>query len=886
MGASSSAVMGRRGFGAFEVLEARQLLAAVTAQLNWGHTNESRLSFQVTYSSDRPIDLASINGDELRLVKSGGGLDVVPRLHSATIGPLANTAEAVYIIDAPASSGLWGFADNGRYVVQLIESTVRNNSEEGNAAASVHTFSLWFAAPSIGPALSERLDVYGRGYTGLPDASGRVAVSDEARLDVPYIVASLPGFAQRTLIARIVGPNGFEQTQRIVTPNTLFSPRLGGGYEAVIPVRFTPPGLTWDTSDAGPYTVTVQFESMTNQFGQLVAEPVRVSETFDVMPVGVNGEMASVSITTGQMLVTMRYSHPSGINVATVGTGDVKVSIPGQGLFTPTLVGTPQVQDGVVTAVYRMDEPAGGWESVSGAKVLVRTGLGEVRATNGESIGFAVSRTMNVAAGGRVTGSVKSAYTTATKLVVVMRYGSDQALDPATLGGDDLRLTGPFGYNRLGDLVQVLPQANGEVLGVYHFDAPNITWDFRNDNGSYDLTMEPGAVREVNGGDENVAGHLKRFGLWFNNPVVDVITPAHVFHGTAVTDGMFDNTDAARIVLRYTTRDYRTAHVLNHTLSARITGPNGFATTQTLRNNWVVPYRSQGWGDVTEVDLRFAPPGGGWDSTDSGVYSITVFMNPTAGNPATEVLLQQEVTVNVDRPRAELVTMVTSSTAITAVVRYDSAIGIDASALGSSDLLLINRINGIGFQQSWAITLTASLVGTPVAGPNGSVTATYRFTAPNDQPWLGMERASLVVKPSEVRDTAGNAIGAALLNSFAIPPAQPDVISTGTLTATRTAWEVEVILRNDRGLIQTGSLQASNLIVSAPDGRATRVFMTSFVTALDGTLRVRYKITSPISGSWLANGAYTLALAPNSISQGLAGYLPATTLGTFNMTFT
>jgi hypothetical protein len=63
------------------------------------------------------------------------------------------------------------------------------------------------------------------------------------------------------------------------------------------------------------------------------------------------------------------------------------------------------------------------------------------------------------------------------------------------------------------------------------------------------------------------------------------------------------------------------------------------------------------------------------------------------------------------------------------------------------------------------------------------------------------------------------------------------------------------------------------------------VHFTSFVTALDGTVRARYKITAPVVGGWLANGAYTLSLAPNSISQGLGGYLPAAALGTFNMTF-
>jgi hypothetical protein len=856
------------------------MLSAVTAQIAGFGTNDTEFWFRVEYSSDRPIDSATINGDELRLFKSSGSYDVTPELRD--FGLVGNTAFARYRVRAPADHGTWSLADNGHYTLQLLENAVENTSGEGNAAADVRTFSLWFPGAHVS-LVEAPLDVYGRGYTGLPDASGRVAVSDEARFDIRYETLTLSGSAQRTMVVTLAGPNGYSQTTSIAFANSQFTARAGGGYQAIVPVRFSVPGQTWDPSDGGLYSVTITPEDLVP--GAVDAlRYLRVVDEFEVTPRGVKAEIASTSISTGEMLVTMKYSHPAGINLATITTGDVKVTIPGQGTFSPTLVGSPTVVDGVVTAVYRLAEPAGGWAAVAGGKVTVRTGLQEVRAGNGETVGFAVTRTLNVASGGRIVGTVKSAYTTASKLVVVMRFGNDQAVDPSTLGDNDLRLTGPNGYNQLGELIEVLPQAGGEVLGVYHFHAPDITWDFRTDNGAYVLSVEPDAVREVNAGDVNVAGNVRTFGLWFNSPVVEMVTPAHVYHGTAAPNSMFDNTDAARVVVRYTTREYRTSHVMNHALTARITGPNGFSSTQTLPNNWIPGYRSVGLGDGTEVDLRFAPPGGGWDSSDNGLYTITVLMNRTAGNPNTEVLFEQQLNVTVARPRAELVDMVTSSTTLTAIVRYDGA-PIDAATISSSDLVLINRINGIGFSNSWAITMEGSLVSPPQAGPSGSFMATYRFTSPNSQPWFGMSRASLVVKPQEVRDAAGNAIGAALLSVFELPPGQPDVISTGTLSASRTAWEVEVILRNDRGLIQTSSLQPSNLIVSAPDGRTTRVFMTSFVTALDGTLRVRYKVTSPISGSWLANGAYTLAIAPSSISQGLAGYLPATTLGTFNMTF-
>jgi hypothetical protein len=136
-----------------------------------------------------------------------------------------------------------------------------------------------------------------------------------------------------------------------------------------------------------------------------------------------------------------------------------------------------------------------------------------------------------------------------------------------------------------------------------------------------------------------------------------------------------------------------------------------------------------------------------------------------------------------------------------------------------------------------------------------------------------------------VSDNAGNFIGAPLLKAAPMPPAEPDIINVGTLTLTRASWEVEVAFRNPGNLIETNSIRPQNLIVTAPDGRATRVSVVSVTVGLDGTLRARYRIMPQIGTLRLFNGTYALSLASNSVSQGAAGFLRMQNLASFNMVF-
>ncbi|HYE63604.1 MAG TPA: hypothetical protein VD997_16555 [Phycisphaerales bacterium] len=877
---------------AMEQLEARALLAAVTATVTGAGTDVGSLFFNVRYASDRPIDVSTINGDEIRVVRNLGGFDEQAELVSL-VGTGVNSAVARYRVLAPASHGQWRFiTDDGHYTIKLNEGTVENDAGETNAAADVRTLSLWFGAPVLDVANENRLDVYGMGYTGLPDSSGRVSVSDQGWVDVRYQVRSLAKLP-RAFVARLTGPNGYDQTVTVTPIVSQFTALPGGGYEAVIPVKFAVPGVTWDTSDAGAYTLTVRMAPLPppNQWTQPVQQPVLVTREFDVQARGVTAEIARVSVTTGEMLVTVRYSHPSGIDLASIGTGDVKVAMGGT-LASGTLVGTPEVVHGVVTAVYRVAEPASGWASVAGGNATIRTGLQEVRATNGETIGFALTRTVRVASGGRVEGVVKSAYTTATKLVVVMRYFSDSAIDVSTLGDDDLRLTGPWDYSVHGDLVQVLPQSNGEVLAVYHFapNSDNGQWDFRVSNGRYDLFLEPGSISEV-GGDGVRDGFVRYFGMYFQNPVVTWVNEPFVSTGTAAAGTTFIELDSLKFTLRYATPYERNNR--SNALVLKVKGPDG-QELDSYKDYWTGPYRGFVRSTQDDILFEFVPPGGGWDYTDNGTYTVEVYLAPVEGNPVLQLITTRQLEVTASAPRARVVSTTVGYDSLVATVRYDGLGGISVASLGDNDIgvVLANTYNS-SFPFNYFFYLRGStLVGSPIVESDGSVVATYRiahvdpFTGvrgPWDRTW---NLSSVYVQPGQVTDTQGRVVGTTRLANIVIAPPPPVVNTVGTLSVARNAWVVEVALNNIGGLVQGSSITASSLVVAAPNGASTRVFVDSVLTALDGTIRVRYRIAPMSVQGALPNGNYTLSLAANSVSMGAAGYLPAATLGTFsNMVF-
>src|SRR5262249_4812356 len=89
-----------------------------------------------------------------------------------------------------------------------------------------------------------------------------------------------------------------------------------------------------------------------------------------------------------------------------------------------------------------------------------------------------------------------------------VRYQDNVAINALTLDGNDVRVTGPNGFNQLAALVSVttLPTIGSERIATYRVTAPGGYWDGI-DDGSYTISLEANQVRDT-ASNAAVAGTL------------------------------------------------------------------------------------------------------------------------------------------------------------------------------------------------------------------------------------------------------------------------------------------------------------------------------------------------------------------------------------------
>ncbi|MBW4522523.1 MAG: DUF4347 domain-containing protein [Scytolyngbya sp. HA4215-MV1] len=79
-------------------------------------------------------------------------------------------------------------------------------------------------------------------------------------------------------------------------------------------------------------------------------------------------------------------------------------------------------------------------------------------------------------------------------------YNSANSVNFASLDSQDIRVTGPRGFNQLATLVSVTPSGNNTTLtATYRFTAPGGTWGM-SDNGTYVFSLEANQVSNTIGG--------------------------------------------------------------------------------------------------------------------------------------------------------------------------------------------------------------------------------------------------------------------------------------------------------------------------------------------------------------------------------------------------
>ncbi len=199
-----------------------------------------------------------------------------------------------------------------------------------------------------------------------------------------------------------------------------------------------------------------------------------------------------------------------------------------------------------------------------------------------------------------------------------------------------------------------------------------------------------------------------------------------------------------------------------------VTGPRSFSQTLPLISNGLVN------SALVRPFYRITPPGGSWDISDNGTYTVALQANQikdTSNNFALATTLGT-FTVNLADtapPTAILSNAPNVSTAggtdHTFTVTYTDNIAVNVATLDSNDIQ-VTGANSFS-QAARFVTVNLSSNGTPR-------TATYSITAPGGT-WDAKDNGTYTValQANQVKDTSNIAAAAAALGSFTVDVPAP-----------------------------------------------------------------------------------------------------------------
>ena len=199
-----------------------------------------------------------------------------------------------------------------------------------------------------------------------------------------------------------------------------------------------------------------------------------------------------------------------------------------------------------------------------------------------------------------------------------------------------------------------------------------------------------------------------------------------------------------------------------------VIGPNGFSQTMSMVSTGLIN------GTFVRPFYRITPPGGSWDISDNGTYTVALQANQvkdTSNNFALAATVGT-FTVNIADtvpPTSILSTAPNISTAggidQTFTVTYTDNVAINIATIDSNDIQVTGANN---FSQAARfVTVNLSSNGTPR-------TATYSITAPGGT-WDAKDNGTYTValQANQVKDTSNIAAAAAALGSFTVDVPAP-----------------------------------------------------------------------------------------------------------------
>ncbi|MDD4891434.1 MAG: hypothetical protein PHU85_16055, partial [Phycisphaerae bacterium] len=332
----------------------------------------------------------------------------------------------------------------------------------------------------------------------------------------------------------------------------------------------------------------------------------------------------------------------------------------------------------------------------------------------------------------------------------------------------------------------------------------------------------------------------------------------------------------------------------------RVTGPNGY--------NQLAAFESRSSnidGSPRTAYYKITAPGGSWDVTDLGVYSVSLeanqvcdpgFVYAAAGLLGTFQVLVTDVTPPTAAATAATVdnsnTILDSSTPYQFTVTYHDNVAVKTSTIAAGNVL----VTGAGYPPGGQAVTLVSVDASDVR----NVVATFQVTPPGGTWAAGTNLYDIVMQADQVTDTStladptygtpglrvpGGIIGSFLVNLSNAPTATVTAsdVSPGDLGKTIYSFQVNYTAMAKTGVTNTISIASVNAgNVKVTDGGVTlNPFTYSMAAPAGNVLTVTYYVVPP-GGSWdvADSGTYTVALGATPVQDSMGS--PVTTVSTPN----
>jgi uncharacterized delta-60 repeat protein len=765
-------------------------------------------SFDVTYSDNVAVNTATVNVTNVKVFRPNVPGDLTVLSAIPTPDNDAGTVRVTYTVQAP--DGSWDAGDNGTYTIRQLNTQVRDTAGLDTGTEFEQQFAVAIvAADNVAPTVQSvsALPVNSAGGTS---HTVTVTYDDNVAVDVSSI-----------------GPTDIEVRGpgNVLLPVTAADVNTpGNGAPRTATYTVTPPGGSWDAADNGDYAITVKAGEVRDTSGNVIAAD---TGSFHVEATGTDTQPPSAAIDSAPNVTTagatehsvaIRYTDNVAVDVPTT-TGANALSVTGPRGEALQLLGAAPVDNGngSVTVTYRIQALGGIWDATDAGAYTIALNGGVVKDVNGNTSPAATLGTFQVDLAPPDTAPPVAAVSPIPTVVAVtgtyditVHYTDDVGINLGTLGPDDIVVSGSGQQLAVTGPSISAGSSGTDVTATYHVQGPGGQWDEADEGITFHVTVVGGAVVDgAQHGNAQVSG--PDFGVNIGN---DQSGPVATLNAANVTT--FNAPDHT-ISVTYTDGGnvkYATIDPSDITVTRTTGGP---AVTLVVDSVSVFGSSNQ---PSLQANYVLKAPGGGWDPTDNGTYTVTLNPNAvtdTKNKPATASgtpwTFNVDVQINdIQAPSATVITAgnITAETgnAQNIVVEYRDDIAVKSATIDLANVVL-HGPRGITLQ---AVSATV----TPLGVDDPLLTATYVFNAPGGT-WDATENGTWTIEFNQgiggVQDVTGKPVsgtGSFTVNVPPTNPIDPDFGSpnTGfTVEALATLPDGRIIAVGRRGGPSTGGFQ-------------------------------------------------------------------------------